>query len=157
MEARFAVDTDNQMAATPTIYKIGLAVIVDDALLLCRPYAYDDLIVPGGIKEGDESAIENLTREVREELGPSARLDGESLEYLGNFTDRAAGRSERTVEIELYSGTVAGSLVASSEIRELVWYEPQQKDSYKLSAIVERQIVPHLISIGLLSRTAWSR
>jgi len=131
------------------IYKIGLVVIKDGAILLCRPYAFPDLILPGGIKEGDEDYLTNLAREVREELGSNARLNDASLQYLGNFSDRAAGKTERIVEIELYLGELGGELVASSEIAELVWYKPSMT-SYKPSDIVANKIIPLLISRGLL-------
>jgi len=134
------------------IYKIGLAVIRDNALLLCRPFAFDELILPGGQKEGGETAVENLRREVREELGDDAHFDEKSLRYLGNFSDRAAGRTERTVEIELYSGEVSGRIVASSEIKEIVWFAPSDPSGDKLSAVVERKILPHLFAIGLLKK-----
>jgi 8-oxo-dGTP diphosphatase len=131
------------------IYKFGLAVIKDGALLLCRPHAFPDLIVPGGTKEGNEDYLTNLSREVREELGNDACLHHSSLRYLGNFSDRAAGRTERTVEIELYLGEVSGNLVASSEIAELVWYQSSMT-SYKLSDVVANKIMPFLIEGGLL-------
>jgi 8-oxo-dGTP pyrophosphatase MutT (NUDIX family) len=132
------------------IYKYGLAVIRDNSLLLCKPYAFDDLIVPGGTKENGEGALENLKREITEELGQSAVLDEQSLRYLGNFSDRAAGKSERVVEIELYAGEVKGPLIASSEIKELVWFDPNDPGSHKLSDVVRRKILPFLGQVGLL-------
>ena len=128
------------------IYKIGLAMIRDKKLLLCEPYAFPDLILPGGIKEGDETASENLTREVREELGEAARLDITSLRYLGNFTARAAGRTERIVEVELHLGSVSGHLVASSEIKRLVWLDPLAPVEEIVSDVVREKVVPFLIS-----------
>jgi 8-oxo-dGTP diphosphatase len=118
------------------IYKIGLAIIRNDCLLLCKPFAFEALIVPGGIKEGDETVVENLTREVKEELGDDAMLDPQSLHFVGNFVDRAAGKTDRIVEIELYTGQVRGRLTASSEISELVWFNPLEPKGHKLSAVV---------------------
>jgi 8-oxo-dGTP pyrophosphatase MutT (NUDIX family) len=131
------------------IYKYGLIVISNNKLLLCRPIAFPDLITPGGIKEGNEDHITNLIRETREELGIDAQLIVPSLQYLGNFYDIAAGRNECIVEIELYSGTVDGDLHASSEIKELIWYQPNLTQD-KLSPIVQNKIIPFLIKKKLL-------
>lgn len=131
------------------MYKYGLAVIEDGKLLLCRPYAFDDLIMPGGIKEGEESHIEGLRREVREELGESAILDTNSLRYIGNYYDVAAGKTDRIVEIELYGGRVSGELVASSEIKELVWFSPKD-DWSQLSPIIRNKILPALGEMKLI-------
>jgi 8-oxo-dGTP diphosphatase len=134
------------------IYKIGIATIQDNCLLLCKPFAFDDLILPGGIKEGNETALENLRREIKEELGGEAKLDEKSLRYLGQFSDRAAGRSERLVEVELYTGTITGRLIASSEIKEFVWFNPSQPGNYKLSDVVKNEILPFLLQQGLLKQ-----
>lgn len=133
--------------------KFGLAVIRNNRILLCEPYAYPELIVPGGIKEGGETHVENLVREVREELGEFAELDIESLRYLGRFEDVAAGRTERSVEIDLYLGSLHGKLRPSSEIKQLHWFGPSD-DQARLSPIVRRKILPHLIRENLLSNWA---
>jgi 8-oxo-dGTP diphosphatase len=126
------------------IYKIGLVVVKKNRLLLCEPYAFSDLILPGGIKEGNESHVENLVREVFEELGPDAILEIDSLKYLGNFEDLAAGRPGRTVEIELYTGSITGKIVPSSEIKEVHWFS-KDDDFSRLSVIIRNKILPFLI------------
>jgi 8-oxo-dGTP pyrophosphatase MutT (NUDIX family) len=133
-----------------SLYKIGLAYIRNNSLLLCRPFAFDLLIMPGGILQPNENVIDNLIRQVAEELGESAKLDTSSLKYLGNFSDVAAGKTERTVEIELYLGSVNGNLKASSEIKELVWFSPED-DWEQLSLIVKNKIFPFLLESGFLS------
>ena len=132
-----------------TIEKFGLLVIRDAKILLCKPFAFSELITIGGIKEGNEDHLENFRREIREELGESAILDTDSLKYLGRFSDRAAGKSDRIVNIDLYAGNVLGSLKASSEIEELVWHDPTQK-RFRPSAIVENKILPYLSQHGYI-------
>jgi len=131
------------------LYKYGVAIISDNRLLLCRPFAFRDLIIPGGIREGEENHITNLIRETSEELGDQAKLVLSSLEYLGNFEDVAAGRSDAIVEIELYKAKIDGTLKASSEIAELVWFDPRTMHA-QLSPIVKNKILPFLITRGLL-------
>jgi len=131
------------------LFKYGLAFIKDNKLLVCRPYAFDDYILPGGIREGDETFFEGLEREVKEELGPKAQLDRTSLKNLGTFEDLAAGRKDVLVTIELYEGEVLGELEPSSEIKELVWFSPSD-DRSLLSAIIRNKILPALEASGLI-------
>src|SRR5260370_30801093 len=107
-----------------TLFKYGLALIRDNRLLVCKPYAFDDYILPGGIREGSETFCEGLDREIKEELGPNAMLDPDSLNYLGTFEDLAAGRKDVLVRIELYQSEVSGELVPSSEIKEIILFSP---------------------------------
>ncbi len=132
------------------IYKFGLIVIENNRMLLCRPFAYDDLIVPGGIQKEGESYAENLNRQVIEELGKDAHLNND-LTYLGNFNDRAAGKTERQVEIELYLGSVTGTLAPSTEIKELIWFSTSD-DEAQLSPVIRNKILPFLIEKGYLHK-----
>ncbi len=131
------------------IYKYGLVCIKDNKILLCEPLGFSDLILPGGLIEGDEKPADNFAREVAEELGENARLDFSSLKYIGQFEDRAAGKIVANVVIELWYGNIAGVLIASSEIKSLHWFDPRG-DWNKLSPIIRNKILPKLISIGYL-------
>jgi 8-oxo-dGTP diphosphatase len=131
------------------LFKYGLAFIRDNKLLVCRPFAFDDYILPGGIREGNETFSEGLEREIKEELGAGAKLDQNSLEYFGNFEDLAAGRRDVLVEIEVYLGEVHGELKASDEIKELVWFS-KYDDRDLLSAIIRNKILPSLELHGLI-------
>ena len=131
------------------IYKFGLAFIKNNKLLLCEPFAFKDLILPGGIIEGNETVSENLKREIREELGDGAALDVGSLQYLDTFEDYAAGRTNVIVEIKLYLGNVFGPIKASSEIKELHWFGISD-DWNRLSRIIKNKILPYLIKNKLI-------
>jgi 8-oxo-dGTP diphosphatase len=133
------------------IFKYGLAFVKNNQLLVCRPFAFDDYILPGGIKEGEETFLEGLQREIKEELGDLAELDPESVEYFGNFEDLAAGKKDVTVEIALYLGTVNGEIKASDEIKELIWFSPSDNRNL-LSAIIRNKIFPALEERGILQR-----
>jgi ADP-ribose pyrophosphatase YjhB (NUDIX family) len=132
------------------LFKYGLAVVRDGRLLLCRPRAFSALIMPGGLREGEETAADGIGREVVEELGPDARVRLPTLQRFGVFEDRAAGRSDAMVKIELYVGEVDGMLVASSEIAELIWFDPIRDDASELSAIVRNKIIPALQADGII-------
>lgn len=131
--------------------KFGLIVVQKGRILLCRPYAFPDLILPGGVIEGNEEPLKNFEREIKEELGPNAKVDPNSLTYLGSYRDIAAGKVNTAVEIKVYLGKVKGELTPSSEIKELVWFSPRD-DVSELSPIIRNKILPDLIKRGLLSR-----
>lgn len=131
------------------LFKYGLALIRDNKLLVCKPFAFDDYILPGGIREGNETFVDGLEREIKEELGPDATLVRNSLKYFGNFEDLAAGRKDVLVEIELYLGEVQGELKAASEIKDLVWFS-KSDDRNLLSAIIRNKILPALELDGLI-------
>jgi 8-oxo-dGTP diphosphatase len=136
----------------PDYDKVGLLAIQDGRVLLCRKkHATALLILPGGCLEPRESAAECLDREVREELG-NVRVDG--LEYVGTYTDRAAGDGPpKTVRIELYRGELLGDPAPHSEIKELVWFG-EGDDRGQLSPSLVNKILPDLIARGIL---AWGR
>lgn len=131
------------------IYKYGLLCIKDNKILLCEPHGFPDLILPGGLIEGQEKPSENFIREISEELGESAILDLSSLKYIGEFEDRAAGKIVANVIINLWQGSIDGPLVASSEIKALHWFDPKD-DWNKLSPIIRNKILPKLISDHIL-------
>jgi 8-oxo-dGTP diphosphatase len=131
--------------------KVGLACIRDNKLLLCRAFAFNDLLLPGGQRDGSESDIECLSREITEELGEDATIDTASLQYMGRFEDVAAFHKDTIVEITLYVGHLLGELRASSEIKELVWFSLGDDPSV-LSPIVRNHIVPALEVAGLLTK-----
>ena len=129
------------------IYKIGLLVVRDGRVLLCRRnHGTSLLILPGGKVEAGETALECLRRELREELG---EVETRDLEYLGAYTDVAAGDENCTVHIELYRGTLTGEPVASAEIAELVWFGAED-DQAELAPSLRNRIFPDLIARGIL-------
>lgn len=131
------------------LYKYGLLIREKESILLCKAYNLRELILPGGVKENNEDFVEGLQREVKEELSEGANLIITSLNYLGNYIAPAAGKIDTLVEIELYEGIVTGTLVASDEIEELVWFN-KNSDHNNLSEIIKDKILPDLIARGIL-------
>ena len=75
-------------------HKVGLLAIRDGRILLCRKkHTTALLILPGGCFEPGESAAQCLNRELREELGD---VQVDIAEYVGTYTDVAAGRVPKT-------------------------------------------------------------
>ncbi len=131
--------------------KVGLLVLSGNRILFCRKkHTTSRLILPGGCIEPGESPMDCLAREIREELGD---VSLSRVEYVGTYTDRAATDDPevfKSLEIQLYRGDLAGEPVASSEIRELVWFGPDS-DRAELTPILVNRILPDLIVRGLLN------
>jgi len=119
--------------------KVGLLAVRNGRVLLCRKkHTTALLILPGGCREAGESAPDCLTRELREELG---EVRVEDLEYLGTYSDFAAGSQGKTVQIELYRGELAGEPAPHAEIRKLVWFG-EDDDRSQLAPSLLRKILP---------------
>jgi 8-oxo-dGTP diphosphatase len=130
--------------------RAGLLVVRDGRILLCRKKRSTSLLIlPGGKFESGETAVQCLERELREELGP---VTVSGLEFIGAYSDRAAGDQTKTVRIELYRGELAGAPVASAEIGELVWFG-ETDDRAQLAPSLVNRILPDLVGRGILS---WS-
>jgi ADP-ribose pyrophosphatase YjhB (NUDIX family) len=133
--------------------KVGLLVIKDNSFLVCRKNDYTSkLIMPGGQIESGESVQECLEREIHEELGNDVSL--EHVEYFGTYQDRAAADDptiHKTVEIKLYSADLKGIPTPSSEVVELIWFNPRMNQA-DLSAIITNKILPDLIARGVLKQ-----
>ena len=131
--------------------KVGLLALEGERMLLCRKkHTTAKLILPGGCTEEGETLEECLARELKEELGEAVAV--EDLEYVGTYRDRAASddpASQKTVEIKLYRGVLLGRPVASSEIRELVWFGPED-DPGQLAPSLVNKILPDLLARGIL-------
>jgi 8-oxo-dGTP pyrophosphatase MutT (NUDIX family) len=136
------------------INKVGLLVLRDDRLLLCRKGRdTSKLILPGGRIEADETDLACLAREVREELGD---VSLEAVEYLGAYQDRAAFDDPsivKTLRIVLYRGRLRGHPTPSAEIAELVWFGPDS-DRRDLTPILLNRILPDLIARTILPWSA---
>jgi 8-oxo-dGTP diphosphatase len=130
---------------TPTYHKVGLLVLRDGRMLLCRKREGTSLLIlPGGCIEPGESQHDCLAREVREELGDVAVLDPV---FLATYETSAA--SGGNVRIELYQATIEGEPAASSEIAELVWFAPDD-DPEALAPSLRYTILPDLIARGVV-------
>jgi len=130
--------------------KVGLLAVRDGKILLCRKkHTTSLLILPGGCREHGESAIDCLSRELREELG---EVVVSAVELVGVYTDRAAGSETaqpKTVRIELYRAELIGEPVARSEIAELVWFG-ERDDCFQLAPSIAHKILPDLLARGIL-------
>ena len=102
--------------------------------------------IPGGKREGDETDLETLVREVKEELDVDIVLD--TVEYLGIYEAQSDGDAEGVkIIMTSYIGDYVGELKARSEIDRFEWHT--MSDIKKVSA-VDKIIYLDLFSRGLI-------
>jgi len=72
-----------------------------------------------------------------------------NLRHLGNYESPAAGHEDRTVRIELFAGELRGAAAAQAEIKELVWFGPEDDPAF-LAPSLRDVIFPDLRRRGLI-------
>jgi 8-oxo-dGTP diphosphatase len=136
------------MSQQREIVKIGLAVTIENRLLLVRKKGGESYILPGGKPELGEDDRQALIREIEEELGCGIDLD--TFSYLGSFSDIAADLLNTTVTVRLYTAGLIGSPSPQSEIEKLAWFRPDAESDLSLAPSLQNHIVPFLCSNGRL-------
>ena len=102
------------------IDKVAYIYIKDGKILSTRSKGKDKYYIPGGKREENETDIETLVREVKEEL--SVDIIKDSTRFYGVFEAQAHGKAEGVlVKMTCYTADYTGQLQADSEIAEIVW------------------------------------
>jgi 8-oxo-dGTP diphosphatase len=130
------------------IVKVGLLLVENNSFLVTRKRNTRAFLIPGGRHEGNENDTQALEREILEEL--SCQLDAKSLQYIGDFRDVAANEPDSYITVKLYSGKIIGNPIASSEIEELKWFNPEVDDVNILARSVQNKILPYLLDNNYL-------
>jgi 8-oxo-dGTP pyrophosphatase MutT (NUDIX family) len=111
-----------EVRALPVLIDTVAWVRIEDGRILCaRPRGKDVFYIPGGKREGVESDLETLVREIKEEL--TVLLDPETVTHVGTYEAEVPGSPEGVVvRMACYSGDYRGELAPSSEIEEVAWF-----------------------------------
>jgi 8-oxo-dGTP pyrophosphatase MutT (NUDIX family) len=92
--------------------------LANGRILCARPRGKDVFYVPGGKREGTESDLQTLLREIAEELTVALRPG--TVRHAGTY--QADYPDGTVVRMSCYTGEYSGTLAASSEIDELAWF-----------------------------------
>ena len=92
--------------------------LVNGKILCARTRGKDVFYVPGGKREGTESDLQTLLREIAEELTVALRPG--TVRHAGTY--QADNPDGTVVRMSCYTGEYSGTLAASSEIDELAWF-----------------------------------
>jgi 8-oxo-dGTP pyrophosphatase MutT (NUDIX family) len=134
------------MTNAQLIDKVAFLYLVDGKILSTRSKGKDKYYIPGGKRESDETDVQTLAREIKEEL--SVDIIEPSAQLFGIFEAQAHGKAAGVVvRMTCYTADFVGDLKADSEIAELVWLT--MADIEKVSP-VDKLIFADLHSKGLL-------
>ncbi|WP_024805098.1 NUDIX domain-containing protein [Nocardia sp. BMG51109] len=96
-------------------------VLIENGRILCaRPQGKDVFFVPGGKREGAETDLQTLLREIDEEL--TVALDPDTVEHVGTYEADLPGATPGLVRMACYTADYAGTVEPSSEIAEIAWF-----------------------------------
>ena len=102
------------------IDKVAYLHLKDGKILSTRSKGKDKYYLPGGKREGHESDMETLVREIKEEL--TVDIIESTARFYGVFEAQAHGKEEGVlVKMTCYTAEYSGELKADSEIAELDW------------------------------------
>lgn len=103
-------------------------VRIENGRILCaRPRGKDVFYIPGGKREGAETDLETLVREIKEEL--TVLLDPGTAMHVGTYEAGGPGLPEgAVVRMACYTAEFLGTLSASSEIEETAWFSYADRD-----------------------------
>ena len=108
----------DELASTGFTDTVAWVRLEHGRILCARPRGKDIFYIPGGKREGAESDLQTLLREITEEL--TVTLRPETVTHVGTYE---AGQPDGVlVRMSCYTGDYAGTLAASSEIDELAWF-----------------------------------
>jgi len=128
------------------IDKVAFLYLKDGKILSTRSKGKDKYYIPGGKREGTETDIETLVREIKEEL--SVDIDIPTAKFYGVFEAQAHGQAVGTiVKMTCYTAEYIGELKADSEIAEIVWLTTADMESI---SPVDKLIFADLKEKGLL-------
>ena len=118
------------------IDKLAYIYIVDHKILMSLSRGKETWYIPGGKRDGEETDVEALTREVEEEL--SVKLLPNTIMKYGVFEAQAHGHPEGVlVRMTCYTSEFEGKLLPASEIEKLEFFPYSRK--------AESSPVDHLI------------
>ncbi len=128
------------------IDKVAYLYLKDGKILSTRSKGKDKYYIPGGKREGSETDIQTLVREIKEEL--CVDIDVTTAKFYGVFRAQAHGKAEGViVKMTCYTADYIGELKADSEIAEIVWLTSDDMDSI---SPVDKLIFADLKEKGLL-------
>ena len=134
--------TSRPTPSRPTVLRVAACIITDAAgrTLLVRKHGTSAFMQAGGKIEEGESALQALSRELREEL--DLELDIDVTEYLGSFRAVAGNETNTVIRAEVFALTTQRDLLPSGEIEELAWIDSDDPQGIDLAPLTRDTILP---------------
>lgn len=109
-------------------------------VLLVRKRGTSAFMQPGGKRDGGESDVAALSREIIEELG--CCVDQCTARSLGVFDCAAANEPGFQVRAAVYAVDVEGAVTPQAEIDEVVWVDPKALPDLHLAPLTRDHVLP---------------
>lgn len=128
------------------IDKIAWLYMKDGFVLSTRSKGKDTFYFPGGKREGNETDLQTLQREIKEEL--CVDILPETAKLYGIFEAQAHGKAEGIlVRMTCYTADFTGKLQPDNEIEEMTWFSSADAEK---SSPVDKLIFADLLEKGLI-------
>lgn len=119
---------------------VGIITDADGRALLVRRQGESAFEHAGGAIEKGESALDALSRAMRQTIG--IELDLDATEYLGSFRLAGDDESEAAVRAEVFALTTTPALSPYGEVEQLIWVETDEPFGIVLSRLSHDTIMP---------------
>ena len=129
------------------IDKVGGIIIYNKKILVqWKKNNREECIIPGGKREGEETDLETLRRELMEELS----VELVDAKFIGGYDDIAVFSNE-PIHVQTYIATIRGKIKCNNEIEEAIWIDKDYKNKgIKVGSILGEHVIPELINKGLM-------
>ena len=124
------------------VLRVAAAIVTDPEgrCLLVRKAGTSVFMQAGGKLDPGESALDALTRELREEL--DVELDESTAEYLGVFRAEAANEPHTIVSAAVFALETAAEISPHGEIEELLWVDDLDSVTVELAPLSRDELLP---------------
>ncbi|HEU0206769.1 MAG TPA: NUDIX domain-containing protein [Pseudolysinimonas sp.] len=127
---------------TPAVLRVAAAIVTDRTgrCLLVRTAGRVEFTHPGGALEPGESALDALSRELRDELG--LELDESAAEYLGVFRAPAVHDPRTLVSAAVFALVTDADVAARGRIDQLLWIDRLDGIPVELAPLARDELLP---------------
>jgi len=138
------------MNDTVDIHKAAGIIIKNRKILVERSKGKDAFVAPGGKLEKDESPVDAIIRELKEEF--QLIVLEKDLEEFGTFYAEAAGshNAGKQLRMDVFMVYNVGEIHPDNEVEEIRWISTNMPDDIEVGSIFAHEVLPRLKELDLV-------